>query len=53
MLAFEYPWVRIESKGEVLCFTVYNVRLVKLVKRLTPQQSSDLLLRPSGKAADE
>jgi hypothetical protein len=32
LVAFDDPWVRIESaEGDVLCFPVYNVRLVKRI----------------------
>ena len=31
MVAFDDPWVRLEADGEVLCFPVYNVRLLKRV----------------------
>src|SRR5437763_182671 len=32
LVAFEDPWIRVESDGEVLCFPVQNVRLMKLLQ---------------------
>ena len=31
LVAFDDPWVRLEADGEVLCFPVQNVRLLKLL----------------------
>lgn len=46
LIAFDYPWVRLDKKGEVLCFPVHNIRLMKLVKRLHEPAPEDMLLRP-------
>lgn len=32
--SYVYPWVQLRKKsGEVLCFTVYNIRLIKLFNK--------------------
>ena len=50
--AFDYPWVRLnKGKGEILCFPVHNVRLIKLLERYQPE--SNTLLRPALPIADK
>ena len=48
LLSFEDPWLRIDSNGEILCFPVHNIRLVKVVKQPNPISPAERLLRPSG-----
>jgi hypothetical protein len=46
--AFAPPFLRLNDNGKILCFTIYNVRLVKLLERLsTPPSLAQTLLRPS------
>ncbi len=45
--AFAFPFIRLNDNGKILCFSVFNVRLVKLIER-QPASSflSQTLLRP-------
>src|SRR5262245_40759078 len=47
LLGFEYPWLTLDSNGDTLCFPIHNIRLVKLVKKLSFPKPTDKLLRPS------
>ena len=45
--AFAFPFVRINDNGKILCFSIFNVRLVKLIERQPPANAlSRTLLRP-------
>jgi hypothetical protein len=48
---FEYPWLRLrKSEREVICFPVYNIRLVKNLETLKKLSlpAGEALLRPAG-----
>lgn len=48
--AFDHPWLRVRVGNDVLCFSIYNVRLVKLLERLSPDELDGpkrTLLRPT------
>ncbi len=32
LVGYEEPWVRLENEDGVLCFPVYNIRLLKLLR---------------------
>ncbi len=47
--SYDYPWVRLrKTKTEVICFPVYNIRLIKSLEPLPskPVPPSEMLLRP-------
>lgn len=45
---YEYPWIKLRKGKDTLCFTVFQIRLVKLVKRIRPEigAAERRLLRP-------
>lgn len=48
LLAYDDPWVKIrKEEGDILCFCVYNVRIVKLLRRLHKPEPKDVLVRPA------
>jgi hypothetical protein len=45
---YDDPWVRIRTDaGEILCFPVHMIRLLKLTRRLKPLEPRENLLRPA------
>jgi hypothetical protein len=46
--AYEYPWIKLRKNKDVLCFPVFQIRLIKLVKRIRPEIGGGerRLLRP-------
>jgi hypothetical protein len=49
--SYDHPWLRLRrSKTEVLCFAVYNIRLVEALEPVEAPipAPAELLLRPGG-----
>ncbi len=45
--AFAFPFVRLNENGKILCFSIFNVRLIKLIERQSSSSFlSQTLLRP-------
>lgn len=46
--AFAFPFVRINDNGKILCFSIFNIRLIKLIERQSAASFlSQTLLRPA------
>jgi len=46
--AFAFPFVRINDNGKILCFSIFNIRLIKLIERQSASSFlSQTLLRPA------
>lgn len=46
--AFDHPFVRLNDNGKILCFSIFNVRLIKLLERQPSGNFlANTLLRPS------
>jgi hypothetical protein len=46
---YEHPWIRLRKpKGEVICFPIYNIRLIKNLEPLKKLHldAEEMLLRP-------
>jgi hypothetical protein len=51
--SYDHPWIRLRrGRTDVICFSVYNVRLIEALEPIEPPTPAqqDLLLRPA--AAD-
>ena len=45
---FAFPFVRINDNGKILCFSIFNIRLIKLIERQSASSFlSQTLLRPA------
>lgn len=46
--AVELPWVRLSQGNRLMVFSVYHIRLIKVLDRPRPESQSRTLLRPAG-----